>query len=256
MLCHVNVRHFILPKAGLSSSECEDAFAIRQDLLRFCVADGATEGFDSRRWAKLLAKHWVCTNRLLTREELDLWMKRLGERLQHRWSKQVLPWYAEEKARNGAFAAFVGLAFLESVDDVQWQAVALGDSCLIQKRGARIITALPLSDPNEFGNRPILVPSNIGAQEKAIENVTIDRGMVEPGDVFLLLTDAIAAWYLRNNAAEPARVTQLEEALSVGDQRSLEALIAHERAIQALRNDDVAILRIAVQSTATKTGNG
>lgn len=257
MLTHVDVSNFVLPKAGLSSSECEDALAIRRDLLRFCIADGATEGFDSRRWAKLLTKHWVASHRLLTREELDLWMKGLGERLQRRWSKQALPWYAEEKARNGAFAAFVGLAFLGSVDGgLQWQVVALGDSCLIQKRGARIITALPLSDPNDFGNRPILVPSNTGAQEKAIENVIVDRGMAEPGDVFLLLTDAIAAWYLRNIAAEPTRVGPFEEALAVNDRQRLEDLIAHERAAQALRNDDVAIIRISVQNNVKLTGIG
>jgi hypothetical protein len=224
--------------------------------MRFCIADGATEGFDSRRWAKLLTKHWVCGHRLLTREELVLWLRRLGERLQRRWSKQALPWYAEEKARNGAFAAFLGVAFLESVGSLQWQVVALGDSCLIQKRGSRIITALPLSDPNEFGNRPFLVPSNPGAQERAIENVIIHRGMAEPGDVFLLLTDAIAAWYLKNNAAEPTRVAQLEEALADGDLQRVEDLIAHERAALALRNDDVAILRIAVKGKLNKADNG
>jgi hypothetical protein len=252
----LSVSHFLIPKAGLSSSECEDALAIRGDLYRFCIADGATEGFDSRRWAKLLTKHWVSSRRLLTREEFEFWMKELGDRLQRRWAKQALPWYAEEKARNGAFAAFVGLAFLDSIDGLQWQTVALGDSCLIQKRRARIITALPLSNPNDFGNRPILVPSNPAAQGKAIENVIIDNGMAEPGDVFLLLTDAIAAWYLRAFEVEPIRTMQLEEALSVGDQRSLEALIARERATQALRNDDVAILKIVVQSSANKTGSG
>lgn len=252
----IDVSHFVLPKAGLSASECEDALAIREDLRRFCIADGATEGFDSRRWAKLLTKHWVSSRRLLTREELVFWLKEVGERLERRWAKQSLPWYAEEKARNGAFAAFVGFALFNSTEGLQWQAVALGDSCLIQKRGAAIIKALPLSDPNDFGNRPILVPSNIDAQGKALESVVIACGMAEPGDVFLLLSDAIAAWYLKANAAEPTLALQLEEALSQGDQRSLQDLIAHERAAHALRNDDVAILQISVQSNPNNTGNG
>jgi hypothetical protein len=63
-------------------------------------------------------------------------------------------------------------------------------------------------------------------------------------------------WYLKNNAAEPTRVAQLEEALADGDLQRVEDLIAHERAALALRNDDVAILRIAVKGKLNKADNG
>ena len=146
--------HFLLPKAGLLSSECQDAIALCDRQNRYCVADGATEAFDSRRWAKLLTKCWAAHGRLLTREEFELWLALLGNRLEQRWKRQILPWYAEEKARGGAFAAFVGIAFIQSGDRLIWQAVALGDSCLVQSRDNSIVEALPISEAEAFGYHP------------------------------------------------------------------------------------------------------
>src|SRR2546430_15397163 len=98
MAWNLTVQSILLPKSGLRPSECEDAIGIRRDLGRFCIADGATEGFDSRRWARLLTKHWVASTRILTREELRSWLKSLSERFERHWAKRSLPWYTEEKA--------------------------------------------------------------------------------------------------------------------------------------------------------------
>ena len=43
-------------------------------------------------------------------------VNRLGERTTERWRNKKLPWYAEEKAKDGSFATFVGLT-LECYDD-------------------------------------------------------------------------------------------------------------------------------------------
>jgi hypothetical protein len=154
---NLTVQSVLLPKAGLQPAECEDAIGIRRDIGRFCIADGATEGFDSRRWARLLTKHWVASKRILTRDELGPWLNGLSEHFERHWAKRSLPWYAEEKARAGAFAAFAGLAFVLSRDGLSWQTVALGDSCLVHKRNEFILQAIPLSDPAAFGLHPILL---------------------------------------------------------------------------------------------------
>ena len=114
---YLTVQSVLLPKAGLRPSECEDAIGIRADRRRFCVADGATEAFDSRRWARLLTKHWVASQGILTHEALGVWVQAVATRFENHWTKKSLPWYAEEKAQDGAFAAFVGLAFLHSTED-------------------------------------------------------------------------------------------------------------------------------------------
>jgi hypothetical protein len=202
-----------------------------------------------------LTKHWVARQGLLTREELSVWVQALAERFEHRWTTQSLPWYAEEKARGGAFAAFVGLAFLPSSTGLAWQMVALGDSCLIHRRKDGVIDSMPLSDPAAFGFHPLLLPSKAVKQQDILDSFIITTGRAEPGDVFFLFSDAIATWYLREMmAAGSSRATQFEHLVAVGDRDGVQKVIACERQKQSLRNDDVAIVRVAVGDPTTDAG--
>ncbi len=125
------VGRFLLPKDGCTPNECEDAIGISISRNRFCIADGATEGFDSRYWARLLVRGWVSAARpAVTREQFDSLLCSLGVRFGKKWEKKILPWYAEEKAQSGAFAAFVGINFILSGGEVHWQAKTLG-SCVL-----------------------------------------------------------------------------------------------------------------------------
>jgi len=243
---HFSVAQFLLPKEGLVLSECEDAIALSLRQGRFCVSDGATEAYDSRRWARLLSRCWAVSGHLLTKEEFEPWLSIMGERLQRRWSRKTLPWYAEEKARGGAFAAFVGVAFIESDDRLIWQAVALGDSCLVQVRGGAIVQALPISEPEAFGYHPTLIPSNVQRQQGIREQFTVAMGSAAHQDSFWLLTDAIAAWYLRMAAQDPSRIDELAQLLDSHDTSGFERFVERERAEKSLRNDDVAVLRITI----------
>lgn len=243
---HLSVVHFLLPKAGLLLSECEDALALCHRRGRYCVADGATEAYDSRRWARFLTKCWAANDRLLTKEEFEPWLAILGARLEQRWSRRPLPWYAEEKARGGAFAAFIGLAFIQSEDRFVWQTVALGDSCLVHTRDNTIVEALPISEPEAFGYHPTLIPSNLLRQQGIGEQFTVANGHAEQNDAFLLLTDAIAAWYIRMSTEDPTRVHELTQLLDQQDFAGFEQFVTRERADKSLRNDDVAIMRIAI----------
>jgi hypothetical protein len=249
----LEVQTLILPKAGLKRSECEDSIGTRWSAQRFCIADGATEAFDSRRWARLLTKHWVHSNRsLLTREELGPWLRAVGERFRAHWTKKTLPWYAAEKARAGAFAAFLGLSFFGSGDSISWQAIAIGDSCLINTRGGQMQFSFPISDPSQFGCHPMLAPSNDFGLDAAIDQVVIKDGRAGVGDVFLLLTDAIAAWYLQALNTSPHLAHEFDASLAATDIYKLEALVSRCRDGGSLRNDDVAVIRIAIRDSACR----
>lgn len=249
---HLSVAQFLLPKAGLLPSECEDATALSLRQMRFCVADGATEAYDSRRWATLLTRCWAANSHLLTTEEFEPWLSILGGRLERRWSRKALPWYAEEKARGGAFAAFIGVAFIPSGDRLVWQAVALGDSCLVQVQKGAIVNALPISDPEAFGYHPTLIPSNLHRLQGIGEQFTVAAGNAALRDSFWLLTDAIAAWYLRMSVEDPPRVDELAQLLDTNDTRGFERFVERERADKSLRNDDVAVLRITIDAPPTQ----
>lgn len=242
---HVIARHFLLPKEGSGAEECEDAVAQSADSSRFAVADGATEAFDARRWAVRLAETWVgAKSAPLTVEEFRPWLAEQGEWLRDSWEGRKLSWYAEEKRRAGSFAAFVGLRLEERGRRLRWDVVALGDSCLVQTRGGRVETALPVSAHSEFNSAPPLVPSNESVREAALSKLVSAGGEAERGDVFLLMSDALSAWYLESLSKSDGRAAKFDSLLAASENESLAQLFRGERESKRMKDDDVAAVRI------------
>jgi hypothetical protein len=240
------VRQFLLPKSGADLSECEDAIGINRASLRFALADGATEAFDARNWAARLAARWVADEPpALSVETFGAWVAEQGKWLQSNWNGKALSWYAEEKARAGSFAAFVGVQFELEADGARWRAIALGDAGLIQLRAGAMCRAWPLSDYQSFTATPLLVPSQ-GALQAALKRAVTASGSVERGDLLLLLSDAAAAWYLRLIAEEEPLREQFDFLLASAENTELARLFDAERRAGRIKDDDVAILRIAI----------
>jgi hypothetical protein len=238
---------YLSPKRGCEARECEDALSINEDRQWFCIADGATEGFASRHWARLLTKHWAWhKGPVETPEELAAWVRRIGDRFSKRWEHRQLSWFAEEKARSGAFAAFAAIWFLESASQLRWKAVAIGDACVIVWRQRNVFLSFPLDDPENFGFRPVLLSSNRSVQSTIVEKIELRTEEVLPGDAFFLLTDAIAAWFLRAAKSAPEEISRFEELVDRGLHAELDEFIERERSNGSLRNDDVGVLRIRV----------
>src|SRR5262249_29703926 len=133
---HIDYRVFWTQKQGCSPEEYEDAFAPREpftgevEQFRCAVCDGATETSFSGLWADILAQAYVAENDNLA-EHRATWSKTL--------SGKELPWYAEQKLSDGAFAAISGLEISErttrsGVRQIRWSARSLGDCCVFQVR--------------------------------------------------------------------------------------------------------------------------
>jgi hypothetical protein len=223
-------------------SECEDSLAIGARNLRYAVADGATEAFDSRRWAQMLTKAWVapCGTDMDLGELLEAG-RRLGDRHRARWQGKPLPWYLEEKARDGAHAAFVGITIREGGS---WEAVAIGDSCLFVEYQGDLYTKFPIDSPEGFGYRPHLLPSNYRNHKDYELHAGRTRGFWAPGCRMILMSDAIACWYLEHCSVDNALHQEFHGLLTAENMAGLEALVASERTSRNLRNDDVAVLRL------------
>ncbi len=245
----IQTRHFVLPKEGSTAEECEDAVAFDAGSLRFAVADGATEAFDARRWAARLAAEWVGAVRApLSAGEFGPWLKEQGEWLHASWEGRKLSWYAEEKRRGGSYAAFVGLRLEASGKKLSWRALALGDSCLVQRRGGEVLEAFPHSSHGEFTSTPPLVPSSEHARAAALARLVGREGRAEAGDTFLLMTDALSAWYFESSARRDPVVGKFDSLLAASDNTALAELVRRERAAARMKDDDVAAVRIAVDS--------
>jgi hypothetical protein len=239
---------FRLPKDGSSRAEYEDAVAWSRQRGRFAVADGASASAFARLWARLLVRGYASGALAADTIEADL------APLQERWSAEVarrdLPWYAVEQARRGAFAALVGLTLDETGT---WQALAVGDSCLFLVRDGQVHTALPLSDPEAFGNQPLLLGSRAvaNASLRGAGAIATAEGTWEPGDTFLLMSDALAATFLAQSLVARSRDGAALEVLAfertaAGFRRWVRCL----RAERLLRNDDVSLVWLAVPSDA------
>jgi len=245
---------FWAPKWGNSEEEYEDAFApasegvVEGAHLRFAVADGATEAAFSKLWARLLVagylKGWISTRGHDTRDGLP----RLGRIWRRRVSRKPLPWYGEHKRQQGSFAALIGLELSssENSESGTWRSYAVGDCCLFHVRGDRLLGSFPIEDPDEFGSRPVLLSSNADRNGVALASAATAWGDWAAGDVFHLMSDALACWFLtEHRAGEPP--WHLARAFGTSDaEDEFPDWISRLRAEHELRNDDVTLFRIVV----------
>lgn len=248
---------FSLHKAGNAGSDYEDACwpsssdEASGSCFRCAISDGATEASFSGLWARMLVEAYG-TGKLtqhVSSEELEESVEPgILRELQHRWLEGVgnkpLPWYAEEKIRYGAFSSLLGLHFCEDLSAGRWSAIAVGDSCLFQLRDSQIITSFPLTQKEEFNSRPLLVPSDPVDNDRLPEYVRTARGSWKEDDSFLLMTDALAHWFIGAMGRSIDPWIAVQKLRAVDQARSFEEWVAQLRSSGELRNDDVTLLRI------------
>jgi hypothetical protein len=248
---------FWLPRAGNDATEYEDAFQPRKDgrhsarRLRFAVADGASESMLSGRWADVLTRTWCKAQRSHTAEILEdamaAWDTELTAYLADRAAHdRPVQWFEEPGLAKGAFATLLGVQFnTRRNGGGSWMASSMGDTCLFQVRGDRLLLSFPLKQSSDFGSTPKLVPSKADDVERVAAHVEEREGDWRSGDLFVLATDALSAWFL--GEVEQGRAPW-EQLLGFGPRG--QAVFAEWatglRAQGRLRNDDVTMVRIEV----------
>lgn len=227
-------------KSGNSDSQNEDAAAIGVKQRRFAIADGASESWQSGPWARVIAAGFVQTPP--DPQNFPEWVATVRGRAPRTESTS---WYAEEKAALGSFATLLGLAFEETKDGgIRWRGIAIGDSCLFQLRNTKLITQFPVESVHDFSNRPKLLGSAAGS---SLPEPDWFAGRAELQDVFYLLTDALAEWFLLSRNANARPEIELDRVTESSQPHAEYAnWIQSLRERKAIRNDDCTALRIAV----------
>ena len=225
------------PKAGNAAQEYEDAYAVEAAALRFAVADGASETSFAKQWAEMLV------DRFVHEPPAPAGLREWIAPMQAAWAGANQPkataWYAEEKARDGAFSSLLGLA----IDHGRWRAMAIGDSCLFVVRSGKILRAFPLDKAEQFSNRPVLLSSVARANQRVWDEVRSDEGELQGRDQLLLMTDALAQWFLVEAEMGRRPWAALAKATT---QEAFSAFVDLLRSGGALRNDDTTLVRIEV----------
>jgi len=239
---------FWLCKQGHAAEEYEDAGAGDVPSGRFAIADGASEASYVALWARLLVERFVATPGKPWRN-LD-W---IGP-LRRKWAAEVdglpLPWYAEEKRDLGAFATFMGLAFRPKLAGLPgaWRAMAVGDCCLFLARGGRLVQSFPLTRSEDFSNQPHLLRSRPGPKEPDTR-LEQAHGLWQPADRFLLMTDALAQWFLLRTEQGAQPLTEIGSLLA--EAKPVNAFpdwVKERREQSLLRNDDLTLIVVDVES--------
>lgn len=247
-----SVQVFSLPKRGNTAEEYEDASA--HSTHRFAVADGATESSFAERWAQGLVKTFVESPPDHIRNHnipLEAWLRPL----QQQWHSSIpwerLPWYAEEKARGGAFSSlcaveitpapsrFRWIDLFKRRKGTTWHAFSVGDSCFFHIRADALLKAFPFERSEQFNSRPLLISSNPNRNQAVWKNIQQAEGDCKAGDIFILTTDALGAWFLKEHETGNKPWNKL---LDLKDASEFNLFIHELRVKCLLRNDDTTLV--------------
>lgn len=247
-----------LPKEGNSIHEYEDAFypkltgSYETEQLTVAVSDGASESLLSGKWAEFLVR--LCCKRSICFKDFDLFINRAcrGWKL---WLKLYLKmrersirpiqWYEEPGLNAGAFASLLCLKLDKENDtETNWEAIALGDCCLFHIRDNELISSFPIASSSEFSNRPYLLSSNPANNINSSKHIKRLTGRWQKNDSFFLMTDALAAWFLKQvEDGETPWISILDSATARYVQ-PLSELVMYLRERGTIRNDDVSVIRL------------
>ena len=249
----VSISPLWLQKFGNSIEEYEDAFEFHpgdrpdgQRVYRLAVSDGATESSFAGIWAKQLVRSF-CNQPFLKVVDLQDRISELSQRWHQIVFRRPLPWYAEEKARLGAFATLLGI----ELEVVQFnpstigklRCLVIGDSCLFQVRENQLYLAVPVENSTEFGNSPNLLSSIPSHNQAIMEKVRFFDGNWQAGDHLFILTDALSAWFLREYEADQYPWVELFQVLGSPEPQAAFRSWAETRwANRSLKNDDLTCL--------------
>lgn len=268
MRCTVAALHQV--KHGNRDDEYEDAFAFASSAVQaadremhVAVADGATEASFAGAWAAMLA-HAYHRGEIQSVAELHARVESLAQCWWSELRQRELPWYAEAKARQGAFSTLLGLSLFPAHPLARpdsgppagppsgaWRALAIGDSCLFQVRSGDLMLSLPIVEARQFDHAPRLLSTHAAANADVWDGVVTHAGEWIAGDVFILATDALAHWLLdqheRGHSPWPELLRIANDAQA---DNAFRAWVAECRANWGLRNDDVTCVVVTVTASA------
>ncbi len=239
---------FIIHKKAESPDDCQDACARNDEKGRYAIADGATRSFFPKEWATLLVEHF-CGDLDLSLAGTD-WRAWIAP-IQRKWYEQVEEKVNERNlfyltnsfnAQESAVSTFIGIQF--NKDNGTWEAMIVGDSCLFHRSDSGFKSYL-IENSVDFTNRPEIFASF--AKDNDSEPTFI-LGNVDPGDTFILATDALAKWILERKEVGKFEAT-LNTLKAIKTKEQFDQFVREARDDEDIRlvNDDVTLMLISVE---------
>ncbi|MES2464747.1 MAG: protein phosphatase 2C domain-containing protein [Armatimonadota bacterium] len=244
-----SLRALYAPKEGSTDAQYEDAWAASEageasglvcvsPNLTVAVSDGASAAIFARDWARRLVAAF--TKGDIGADATDTQIGEVASAEGALWRSDVetkaTSWHAQEKLQTGSAATLLVLSL--SAHERKWAAFAVGDVCLFIVRGGKLKYAFPVAKSSGFDDRPALLSTESRAALPPVKRFGTD---IEAGDRFLLMTDALAAWFL----SDFEKKVRPWETLPSGPE-AFAAFVQRERDATKMKNDDATLIEISV----------
>jgi hypothetical protein len=225
-----------VPKQPGDGDRNEDAFRWRPERRALALSDGATESFDSKLWARILARRFV--------RDLELslgWVAAAIEVFRRHHRPDAMSWSRRAAFNRGSYATLLGVEV--NPEATEARIVAVGDTVAALLDGREVVATFPYTDPDEFRRRPALL-STKPEHNKFLEKPKATSAAVWRLDQYaapriVCMTDAVAEWFMRLAASDR---TCGDILLAIREPGQLEAVVAHEREAGRMRVDDATVL--------------
>jgi hypothetical protein len=253
----IEIVSFTLPKIKENPEDIQDAVYFSEDRTMAAIADGASSSLYPRRWADILVKKFCEDSGNSIQEICKNWQQWLKP-LQAEWFEYyqaiqqdaTVDWYRKAtQHKNFGSSTFVGLKLYtpDSSGKTYWECLAIGDSCLFQiKANSQEIISFPKTRSEDFSSVTDAVHSLSQYQSNPPQLL---NGFYGKNDIFLLATDALAEWILKDLESQGNR---WEKLVRLSDKNEFFKLIENLRSDKLIKNDDTTFLRLKVMSIPQK----
>ena len=120
----------------------------------------------------------------------------------------------------------------------------MGDTCLFQLRDAELVAQYPAMTADQFGYHPLALSTD-PSKNQAVWGITdqsSDKGKWRCGDHFLLMTDALAEWFVTQIESGSRPFSILHQAVESSD--AFTEWVQELRNDRQIKNDDVTLMLI------------
>lgn len=225
------IRRFTTAKQQNEPHLNEDAafVLIRKGI--YALSDGASESYDSRRWARTLVARYARLPKIT-----DAWLKDTIADYNEGFERETLSWSKQAAYDRGSFATLLSAW----IKDDGIQLLAIGDSLAVIEKDGNAVLTHPYTTPKEFAARPLLL-STIFSLNQNIDPNRLSRFWPchqWHGVRIYLMTDAIGAWLLE------ARDLRLSVLRGISNESDFVDMVESARADGSMRRDDTTLIVI------------
>lgn len=215
----------------------QDKYSFNPSQTLFAISDGATQGYKSEIWAKLLVDFFIKSPTFETLTLISLFTQAAKEfqllDFSLNTNNPALRLAEERKKQQGAFATFMGVQLSRE----QLQYISSGDVCGFLIREGKVFpfphhTIDELENDKGFlGTRPLL-NQTVNIQQFKTGNIFLNKN-----DIVLLATDALARLLLQNQV-------EIDKLLSLSNFEDFHSYIMNLWEQKRLEEDDITLCLI------------